>query len=297
MPGPSWRDLERRGAIAPGRPGRPAAQAPVPGNDSAGSPAPGIDLPEPLQDLLEERRALEARMASLTGAETPDPRTAALYQVQPLAQRRAEHDAWQRRRDAATQRAVQRQNDTPEPRRAAPPVETRPRQPVRPDETPPLRATPGEQLRRPQRGAPLDTDRFSAARDQLSDMRRQLRSADRQMAEAGMDREREDLSRATRDMGLDHVMEGNERLGRDLDRVSALTDAPRRAERVIEDDWLARRERIGGPDFDTYQRGFRDRMGRLFNVATGSVAQLQERSDRLRSAARERRAAERRQEE
>ena len=317
VPGPSWQDVQRRRL--------PAESAPAIGA-VGGMPGllPKEDPESPLGRLLAEREQLERRMQTLGGVGQEDPRTAALYQVRPMAERRAEHEAWQARRERAMPRP-----GAPAPRppgEPAPPLrERRPAAPA--DEDPPLRPTPGEQLRRPESGTPVGSRDFMTLRDQLSGLDRGFADADRRLAAEGMEREREDLARMQRDLNLDRVLEGvdkldkvmagaekldkviegarnlgkavasAEKLARTFDRGSSTADRPERAGKVIDQDWLRRRDRIGGPDHQTWERGFKERSSRLFNVDTGTVAELEERSDRQRGNALQRRRAEREQQD
>jgi hypothetical protein len=243
---------------------------------------------------MAERQALEQKMDSLTGGADSDPRTAALYQVRPMAERRAEHDVWQRQREQEaerlrTARIASREEASGE--RALPREPERPT--LRADDAPPLRSTRGEgppglrptaaERRRERPGAGL----VDGLRDQLgrvASLQRSLDDADRQLADRGMNAEREDLQRMRRDTGVDRLASGAQRLDEVFDRAAPTRSAPERAERVIEDDWLARRDAVGGPDLARYQQGFKERAERLFGVETGTIDRFQERMERLRSS-------------
>jgi hypothetical protein len=166
-----------------------------------------------------------------------------------------------------------------------------------------------------------------ALRDQLSGLDRSFADADRRLADQGLDREREDLARMQRDLKLDRVLEGVdkidkvmagaekldkviegarnlgkavasvEKMAKVFDRGSTTADRPERAGKVIDQDWLARRDRIGGPDHQSWERGFKERASRLFGVDTGTIADLQEKSDRQRGNALQRRREEREQQD
>jgi hypothetical protein len=260
----------------------------------------------PLGQLMAERQALEARMQRLTGGTAAsDPRAAALYQVRPMAERRAEHQAWLARREAV--HVPTDQEPVANPSRTAGETE-RPRATGRPTPSePPLRPTPGEALRRPERGTPEDSRRFAELRDQLSGLRgglsqlrdldRSFADADRQLAAEGMERERGELEEMRRSTGLDKLAAGAEKLDGVLARGTSIADAPRRAGELIERDWLRRRDRIGGPDLERYERGFRERAAKLFGVDTGSTDQLEDRMARLREGLSARRRAAREDEE
>ncbi|HEX6374520.1 MAG TPA: hypothetical protein VFZ91_02255 [Allosphingosinicella sp.] len=289
MPGPDWRDVQRRQASA-------RAPAPVPGRvepPRLPQPADG----SPLGRLMAQRQALEQRMQMLTGEAPPDPRTAALYQVRPMAERRAEHDAWQLQREREAQRARadladRRRSDDPQ---RAPRVDGRDEadavagdpalRPTRGERGPPLRGTAADRQgrRRPGPGeAPLRA--LSGLREKLGGLDRALGDADRQLAERGMSREREDLAQMKKDMGLDRILSGAGKLDDMLERGAPSSRSPERAERVVEDDWLKRRDAIGGQDMESYQRGFKERAARLFGVDTGTIDQVGERLQRLRES-------------
>lgn len=295
MAGPSWRDVERRQAGA-----RPAAAAPVPGR-VAPLRAPELGAVSPLGKLMAQREALEQRMQTLTGEAPPDPRTAALYQVRPMAERRAEFDAWQMQREREAQRArsgliERRSAERGEPaseRRTAPGEQEALEEPslraTRGEAGPPLRGTAADRDPR-RRPSPADEARsgLSGLRDKLGNLDRALGDADRQLAERGMNREREDLARMKKDMGLDRILSGAGKLDSMLERGAPSAKSPERAERVIEDDWLKRRDAIGGQDMESYQRGFKERAARLFGVDTGTIDQVGERLQRLRETSLER---------
>ena len=246
---------------------------------------------------MEQREALERRMQTLTGEAPPDPRTAALYQVRPMAERRAEFDAWQMQREREAQRArsgliERRSAERGEPaseRRTAPgeqeALEEPSLRPTRGESGPPLRGTAAD---RDRRRSPSTAEQarsgLSGLRDRLGNLDRALGDADRQLAERGMNREREDLARMKKDMGLDRILSGAGKLDSMLERGAPSAKSPERAERVIEDDWLKRRDAIGGHDMESYQRGFKERAARLFGVDTGTIDQVGERLQRLREA-------------
>ena len=290
MPGRDWR-------AAVGAPARVAAPA-----------APRLpELPAPVQRLLEQRRELERRMREVTGAGKEDPRLAALYQVRPLAERRAEHEQWQSAREEETRRAAQlahgrRVEEVGETaRRLDRPA---PGEPALGPSTLPLRATPGEHFRprertRPRHREASDTDAFMTAREKLGGLARQSRDLDARRDELrrqGHGEAADAIDRALADTGTDKILKGAEKLDRVFDRAATTSTAPERAERVIEDDWLKRRDRIGGPDLHRYERGFRARAERLLKVDTGSIAELQERMERQRERGLDRRRAAREEE-
>ena len=279
MPGRDWRDVI--GVAGPGTP------APAPA-----SPA----LPPQLQRLMQERQALEQRMSTLIGGADEDPRTAALYQVQPMADRIAAHRAWQSGRDSKTAAASaasanrrRADSDAATDRLDNRTAGTR-------ADAPPLRPTAAERPRRRRRRL-TESDEFLAAREAVGSVGRQFRDAQDRLSTDGDPASREALDRAMRDTGADKLMRGADKLDRLLDRAATTEAAPERAKRVIEDEWSKRRDQIGGADLSRYARGFEARNDRLLGVETGSVADMQERSERLREAALERRRNERVQEE
>lgn len=220
--------------------------------DAAEQAVPEQALPADLRRLMEERRAIEQRMSSLTGGAGAgsDPRTAALYEVQPLAVRNAELRRWQDGRDQGSRERVE---ELAAQRRTAG-QELAERLDGRPRRVPgaqlPLRPTSAERERARTRLS-SEADRFLAAREQL-----------REPARAA---------------------------GATGDRLMRALDAASRAKRVIEDDWVGRRERIGGPDLERYQSNYQRRTEDLLGVAVGSITALQERSDQLRAAVLDRR--------
>lgn len=307
MPGPDWRDVQRRAAS----PRAPAAAAPAPARAGPRIPA-NLPVSPPLARLFAEREALEQRMHRLTGAPEDDPRLAALYRVQPMAERRAEHDAWQAQRQEEARRlaaeAVKRRGAHPEPdgrpqARSSEPgdrhsPELRPLPaagrslPLRPtaaDLAPPLRPTAGERPRTAHGGTPSDSRGFMAIRDKSGALRRDLAEADRRLAEEGLESERADLGRATEQLKLDRIDAGAAKLDRVFDRGTSIADSPGRAGRLVKEDWRRRRDRTGGPDLDSYQRGYKERAARLLNVDTGTIEELQERTERQREASLDRR--------
>ena len=235
-------------------------------------------------------------MSTLIGGVDEDPRTAALYQVQSMAERIAAHRAWQSDRDSETQAAAlaaaQRRRTDGEA--AAERLDSRtagmPGNPV------PLRPTAAERPRR-QRRRLTDSDEFMVARNSVDSLGRQLRDAEGRLATEGNAASREALDRAMRDSGSDKLARGLDKLDRVLDRAASSKAAPERAKRVIEDEWAKRRGQIGGPDLARYARSFQARNDRLLGVETGSIADMQERSERLREAGLARRREEREQEE
>ncbi len=208
-----------------------------------------------LRSLLEERAALERRMAQLTGGTQTDPR----YPVASMADRRAELAQWASLRD-------RRANDT---RASADGPMTRSARPaLYPD--PPLRTTPGEAV--PAGQVPVDTDRWSALRDAAAPSRETGRTpaAARAQRNDGDPLERR-LQRA-RDLA-----------GRSRRAWLASRKALDAARDAIPDDWAERaKERIPGLGrADPYVR----ETARKLAVVVGSLEDIGEKSDRLREQA------------
>jgi len=307
MPDAPWKDALKRARDPTSAPTRTAA-AP----SAAALPDPAAVSPE-LARLMDERRALEARMAGLAGASSAgDPR----YTVTPLDQRRAELARWGAARDAT--RAV---SPLPDGRVAppAPPPALRatPGELPRGAPSPVLRPTPGE-LVRPTPGAltpdlrraglpaeiferpaspsrPRETPRdrsLLAARD--SDPRAE---ASRRLAAAA------ESGRALRDAGralrapADRARNGpGDPLDRRLEQARDLVGRGRRAyaaaERALDSardaipkDWVERaRERVPGLGrADPYVR----EAARKLAVAVGTIDELTEKADQMREMARD----------
>lgn len=260
MPGRDWRDVV--GGVA--------------------SPD-SIPLPADLARLMEQRQALEQRMQSLTGGENMDSRTAALYQVRPMAERIAEHRDWQRSREDATRRAAGQAGERARDEREQSAERLEVRGTPRPAEAMPLRPTSAERDRLRQR-QPSEAESFLAGRDLVSGLGGVLGRFDVTRA----------LDRKMKGSGAEKLAGGVEKLQRLIDRSASTMKAPERAERVIDEDWLKRRDQVGGPDLARYEQGFRKRAERLFGEGAGeSLANLQERTEGLREQVMGRRREER----
>lgn len=288
MPGRDWRSAIGVPQAAPKAPAPAAPRLP--------------ELPDPVRRLLEERRLLEARMREVTGG--GDPRLASIYEVRPLAERRAELETWARSRQQEAGRAVgSAQEKRAEEKALASARLDGPRPAPRPPVAAPLplRPTVGETLRprtRPTRRSPSESDAFMAARENVgesvSSLARQSRDLDAQrdrLRREGKGDAADAIDRALADTGVDRLLKGADKLDRTYERGATTAKAPERAVRVVEDDWQRRRDRIGGADLDRYQRRYTERAARLLNVDTGTIDQLQDRMQRQRDRSLDRRRA------
>ncbi|MDG2528598.1 hypothetical protein [Caulobacter endophyticus] len=157
MSNPPWKDALRRVKTSAPKPVR-AAPSPPAGLSPDADPS---TLSPTLARLMAERKALEDRMARLTGqGGQVDPR----YAVTPLSQRRAELDRWGAARDAAREAAPSRPNPQPPPRAPIKPSATRAAvEALRATPGEGLRPTPGEQVRPTPGGLTPDLRRFNPA--------------------------------------------------------------------------------------------------------------------------------------
>ncbi len=94
MPGRTWRDLQHN--PAPG----PSDQS-IPVGDRASGTARAVQQSPRLAALLQQRKALESRLHTLTSGEGEplDPRDAARFQVPSFAERRTQQRAWEAHRE------------------------------------------------------------------------------------------------------------------------------------------------------------------------------------------------------
>lgn len=296
-----WRDALKRGK-APLPPERRA------GAGAAPSSAPAIDpasVSPGLAALVKEREALQASIDAVRagGAATGgDPR----FAVAPLAERRAEMRRWTDSRDARGAGFAERVARAPteqgldRPRAAKNSAADQIRSiagrmlggldPRATPAPPALRATPGETPGGG--GTPAATDAFSAARDAARPLFNEDAARRRRAApEPSRPRRRpeEEQSRPRRASG-DPDSSGF--LDRAFDRWERVRDKPRqvnaaldRARRAIPDDWAERAQRavpaLGKGD------GYDRRMKSLLKVAVGTIDQVGEQSDKLRTLARD----------
>jgi len=306
-----WKDALKRARDPTPAPTRIAA-APT-----LGAPPDPATLSPELARLMDERRALEARMTGLTGGVGPsDPR----YAVTPLDQRRAELARWGAGRDAARAVSV---STVPAGRATPPPPVPFPALRATPGEVarapgPALRPTPGESVR-PTPGTLTPDLRAAAPLAELFERpapppRAREKPSDRPPATAGRDANpRAEASRrlaaaaqggrALRDVGRalrvpeDRPRNGPEdpldrRLDRARDMVSRGRKAYAAAERALDSareaipqDWVERaRERIPGLGrADPYVR----EAARKLAVVVGTIDELTDKADQMRSMARD----------
>ena len=282
-------------------------------------------------NLVRQREALERRMErAMAGGQQPlDPRDAARFAVQGLAQRRAEHEAWQRRRDEQRARQTGQRETEPETGAAVEPALRRfgralgPAGGIAAPRIPgmALRPTPGEQPG----GSPLDPARWMSrhdanrprqagggddyarldrrldrarsqldrVQDPMADLDRQFEEADRKLAAEGLDAEREDLAQMKKDMRLDDFNRPSQSANDTFDKFRSTTDRTKDAGERIEQDWLDRRDAIGGEDMESYMRPLRELKDRVLGMKADD---FDRRSDERRAAALERQRQRRREE-
>lgn len=283
----SWQDLQRRQARG-GAAAAPANAAPnAAPKAAAGAPAPAAAAASPrLQQLMAERQQLEARMQGLVGDGGGDAALAARYPVASAAQRRLEAQRWASSQDAVQQRLL-----------AARRAQNRATTPALPER--------GRSTAPAEPGTPSQTRAWSQARDALLGADRRLAQAESALARTdaldaplngALERanarpaERARARDAVQRMGSelrDQVQGPKRKVEQGLQKAREVLDAGEKIAR----DWDRRRDAIAGPDLQRVARGYDARTERLLNVVTGSLAQLTERSDALRSALQQRKAA------
>jgi hypothetical protein len=304
-----WKDaLVRAQRAAP----RAEAANPVAVPNPAPRPQPGqIAAAAPgLQPLLDERRALEERIQRLVGATSSDPR----YNVEPLDQRRAALAAWGEERDAGR---AQRRRQGPAPAAEALPLRGTAADFLRATSAEQLRGTSADQLRatpaellpelRPSRAG----DRFdrTSGRDVADDglaLRDLMRALDMPRNEPGAaqprrrrgttDTEGADAARASPAAPQTREADAGDALERRLGRARAMAARARRAldgaDRALDHardaipaDWRRRaEERIPGLGrADGYVRD----TARKLSVLVGTIEEIGQKADRLRSMARD----------
>ncbi|MES2442986.1 MAG: hypothetical protein V4574_09155 [Pseudomonadota bacterium] len=323
MAGQHWSDIAKRRHAAT----RTAAPQTIAGAPRPSAEAVAASNPT-LAALMAERRALEQRMRSATGgAPGADPRDALRFQVPSMAERRAEFGDWSGRRDAQSLAALQnlppadvpppleRRPAAPRPAAGVPDPSLRETRGERPGGTPVsaddwLAARLG--IERPRRGRVADDGKawlekrlgggsvadkaaeFGRSLDSAaSDLDRQFDDADRKLASEGASEEdRREIARLKKDLGLDNYTKARDKArdkGDDvIARATALPDAFRGAERKVEDDWLSRRDAIGGEDKQSYMKPLRALNDRVLGMG---MPDIEERSAAGRAMALDRRKA------
>ena len=271
MAQPPWKDAlarARRGDAGPTPQDAAPPLHPAPlALDAVVAAAPG------LQGLLAERQALETRMQAITGQGAADPR----YAVEPLDRRRAALAAWSQSRDAEREsRRAPAAAFSPQ----APPLRATAADVLRGTSADTLRATPGELLAdaRPSRLFESFERANPRAANDDPPLRPPGRPLGRREAAAPAERDRADpldrrLARA-RDMSA-RVRRGMDVAGRALER----------ARDAVPGGWRGRaRARIPGlGKVDHYVR----ETARKLQVAVGTVDEIGQKADRLRSLARD----------
>ncbi|EGW55138.1 hypothetical protein [Candidatus Endoriftia persephonae] len=294
MPGRTWRDLQHN--PAPG----PSDQS-IPVGDRASGTARAVQQSPRLAALLQQRKALESRLHTLTSGEGEplDPRDAARFQVPSFAERRTQQRAWEAHREALQRRSAElrraARSGSSRPGSAAPSTST-----TRSDAT-----SHGSSVN--QWLARRDTQRQTlreAARDRLSPLNNlanvgrqlggslsrtsaQLRNLDRQLAEHGLDQEREEL----RKLGADKLSKATAQ----LDKYTKMAEAPQRAVEKIDQFWQDRQRQISGAMDQTGP--YAERTRRRLSTDNGGSGDLFERMQRNRMRALQRRQEQRREEE
>ena len=281
----SWRDALKQAAVP-----APTLAGPAPIDPGAVSPG--------LQALLDERQAMEATMAGLTGqGDTADPR----FAVTPLVQRRAELARWAAARDAARPAPK-----PPEPERAV--LIT-----GEPDPVPADRSAGGRGL--PERGAHSTTDRVPPERAMLDRLLPDRSVAGRMLAAFAPARGDPSLRTTAgesvggtpigpdafgtlrdraRDEALRRAPERGDASGfteRAFDRIAKRAAKPlggeaaiERAKSAIPDDWRARaRKMVPTLDDSSYAK----RAKKLLGVDVGTLEELAERAEKLRDTLRD----------
>lgn len=325
MPRRSWRDLDR-----PNRPASPAAPAmPIsnrpqnPGDlEQAAAMVPGSRLNE----LLEERRALEDRLRHLTGLPgrqgSGDAHRDARFHVPSFAARQAEIRQWETQRQSQLNRRTQASWHGNRDRSSGAPALQDPatglgatglssdlteRMPALRTGIADLSGTTRENSLAQPRAVAGKLDELGRPLrefgDQLADQDRQLDEMDRQLAAEGVsEAERDEIRKAVRSEAIDKVSGV-------LGRANKAIEAPKKAIAKIDQFWQHREQQITGP-MDRFSGYAAERERRLSTDTGGSgdlfqrmqanrinalqrrqESRIQERRDERRSErARERRA-------
>jgi len=283
MPGNTWKDLRRD--TAPVFIGDPASRPRRIGKVERESAIERARKTSPrLANLLDERKALEARLRNLsTGAGAAlDARDAARFRVPTFAERRAQQREWEskherlRRRGAAL-RNLARNRTIAQPGTSA-------LQQIRSAEIS-ISQWLARRDRQRQNLRQSARDRLSPLKDvaqvgrQLSDSLSsasgQLRDLDRQLAEQGLSQEREEL----RNLGAGRLTKVQSK----VDRYTKMAEAPMRAVDKIDDFWNKRQQQISGA-MDKAGPYF-ERANRRLSTETGGSGNLFERMQRNRELA------------
>lgn len=291
MPGKTWKDLQKDSAHSIAE--RPSLRANNEQNSDNNNATNTIfekakqESPQ-LSKLLEKRQALEDNLRNLSAGENNglDSREAAKYQIPSFAQRQAQQRQWE------LEHEQQRINETQKRQQArATHSLSRPtNNTTNPFDSNSSRSSVNQWLARrdTQRQALRDAsrDRLSPLNDaakvgrqlgnSLSNSSSQLRDLDKQLAEQGMDEERDEL----RQLG------GGGALGKmksTVDKFSSMAEAPMGAVNKIDNFWKKRQQDISGP-MDRVG-AYSDTAKRRLSTRMGGSGDLFERMERNRQAA------------
>ncbi len=273
MPGNTWRDLQKNSPSTPQRQGAEDASSP---DISSLSPQ--------LVNLQKQREQLQEKMHNLTsGADNNiDPRDAARFQVPTFAERRAQQREWENKRNRLQEQSTNLRHLA---RTASP----RERNSDGSNQSSTVTDSVNQWLNRrdAQRSGLRDEarDRLSPLNDvsrvgrqlndKLSGATKQLQSLDQQLAEHGLDKEREEL----RALGADKLNKASSQ----INKYTEMADAPMRAINKLDSSWESRQQEISGA-MDR-SGAYVERSRRRLSTETGGSGDLFERMDRNRSRA------------
>lgn len=283
------------------------------------------------RSALEERMHAAAGGGALAGS--TDPRDALRFQVPSMAERRGEYERWARLRDRPAgadddvpyASAPARNNPAGDWQRPMRPGTPEPTLRETPGETPrgsPLSAQDwlerrghlkrNSGLSAAGRGADdvdarlderLDRARSAAGRareigrsvdEKLRDLDSQFDQADSKLVEQGAsESDRAELKKIKKDLGLDNYTKARDKGDTVLSKPTVLSDRYSAAKRKVEDNWLARRDAIGGADTQSYMRPLRALNDRVLGMG---MVDIEERAANLKAAALEKRRAAREEE-
>jgi len=273
MPGNTWRDLQKNSPPTPQRQGVEDASSP---DISSLSPQ--------LINLQKQRQQLQDKMHKLTSGEDNNlnPRDAARFQVPTFAERRAQQREWENKRDRLQEQSTRLRHLT---------TTTNPRDGSSLGSNQPSlstdsvnqwlnrRDTQRTELRDEARDrlSPLnDVSRVGRQlNDKLSGATRQLQNLDQQLAEHGLDKERDEL----RALGADKLNKASSQ----INKYTEIADAPMRAINKLDSSWESRQQEISGAMDKSGP--YVERSRRRLSTETGGSGDLFERMDRNRSRA------------
>lgn len=273
MPGNTWRDLQKN------------SSSKSPQKSMANAPSADVSSLSPqLVNLQKQREELQEKMHKLTSGvdNTIDPRDAARFQVSTFAERRAQQREWEDKRNRLQEQSTNLRHLA---RTASP----RERSNNGPNQASTVTDSVNQWLnhRDTQRSGLRDVarDRLSPLNDvtrvgrqlndKLSGATRQLQSLDQQLAEHGLDKEREEL----RALGADKLNKASSQ----INKYTEMADAPMRAINKLDSAWESRQQKISGA-MDRIGP-YVDRSRRRLSTETGGSGDLFERMDRNRNRA------------